>query len=202
MAGRVRSCSSTACRTRTSSAIATLLEDWQASGSYPVTYLPTVSRPDDPRNARAGRAGSGRVEAILGPVLDELELTAANSIAYICGNPDMILAAEATLLERGYPEEQVHKELYWPKGKEPRGVAAGGPRRRDRGRRGERGPVGRRASARVEDARREALAGEEAGHPLAAVDRGQEADAVAAEVVEQRAGGAGGRRSTRTPPSM
>ena len=37
----------------------------------------------------------------------------------------MILAAEATLLERGYPEEQVHKELYWPKGKEPRGVAAG-----------------------------------------------------------------------------
>ncbi|MEA2519710.1 MAG: hypothetical protein QOF49_1790, partial [Chloroflexota bacterium] len=23
----------------------------------------------------------------------------------------------------GYPEEQVHKELYWPKGKEPRGVA-------------------------------------------------------------------------------
>ena len=35
----------------------------------------------------------------------------------------MILSAEATLLERGYPEDQVHKELYWPKGKEPRGVA-------------------------------------------------------------------------------
>jgi len=50
-------------------------------------------------------------------------LTPENCIAYICGNPDMILAAEATLLERGYPEDQVHKELYWPKGKEPRGVA-------------------------------------------------------------------------------
>ena len=35
----------------------------------------------------------------------------------------MILSAEETLLGRGFPEEQVHKELYWPKGKEPRGMA-------------------------------------------------------------------------------
>jgi ferredoxin/flavodoxin---NADP+ reductase len=97
------------------------LEDWQGSGTYPVTYLPTVSRPDDPRN-RGWSGRTGRVETILTPVLDELGLTPADSIAYICGNPDMILSAEATLLERGYPEEQVHKELYWPKGKEPRGV--------------------------------------------------------------------------------
>ena len=99
-----------------------LLEGWEASGAYPVTFVPTVSRPDDPRNAGwTGR--TGRVESILAPVLDELGLTPANSIAYLCGNPDMILSAEETLLGRGYPEEQVHKELYWPKGKEPRGVA-------------------------------------------------------------------------------
>ena len=99
-----------------------ILDEWEASGSYPVTYVPTVSRPNDPRNKEwMGR--TGRVETILGPVLDELGLTPADSIAYICGNPDMILAAEATLLERGYAEDQVHKELYWPKGKEPRGVA-------------------------------------------------------------------------------
>jgi ferredoxin-NADP reductase len=99
-----------------------LLEEWERAGDYPVTYVPTVSRGADPLNADwTGR--TGRVEAILEPVLDELGLSAANSIAYICGNPDMILAAEATLLDRGYPEEQVHKELYWPKGKEPRGVA-------------------------------------------------------------------------------
>ena len=97
------------------------VEDWQTSGTYPVTYIPTVSRPADPRNAGWG-GRTGRVETILGPVLDELGLSPADSIAYICGNPDMILSAEATLLERGYPEEQVHKELYWPKGKEPRGV--------------------------------------------------------------------------------
>jgi ferredoxin/flavodoxin---NADP+ reductase len=100
-----------------------LLEDWERSGDYPVTYIPTVSRPSDPANA-AWTGRTGRVESILGPVLDELGLTPGDSIAYICGNPDMILAAEATLLERGYPEEQVHKELYWPKGKEPRGAAA------------------------------------------------------------------------------
>jgi ferredoxin--NADP+ reductase len=100
-----------------------LLDGWQASGEYPVTYVPTVSRPNDPSNAEwTGR--TGRVESILAPVLDELGLSPANSIAYICGNPDMILSAEETLLGRGYPEEQIHKELYWPKGKEPRGAAA------------------------------------------------------------------------------
>ncbi len=98
------------------------IETWQATGEYPVTYIPTVSRASDPANATwMGR--TGRVEMILGPVLDECSLDPSNSIAYICGNPDMILSAEATLLGRGYPEEQVHKELYWPKGKEPRGVA-------------------------------------------------------------------------------
>ena len=99
-----------------------LLEGWERTGEYPVTFIPTVSRPNDPANA-AWLGRTGRVETILAPVLDELGLTPANSVAYICGNPDMILAAEATLLERGYPEDQVHKELYWPKGKEPRGVA-------------------------------------------------------------------------------
>jgi ferredoxin/flavodoxin---NADP+ reductase len=99
-----------------------LVEGWEASGEYPVRYVPTVSRPGDPANA-GWNGRTGRVESILAPVLDELGLTAGNSIAYICGNPDMIVSAEETLLGRGYAEEQVHKELYWPKGKEPRGIA-------------------------------------------------------------------------------
>jgi ferredoxin-NADP reductase len=100
-----------------------LLESWQREGGYPVSYVPTVSRPNAPENADwTGR--TGRVEAILEPVLDELGLTPDNSVAYICGNPDMIATAEERLLARGYPEDQVHKELYWPKGKEPRGLAA------------------------------------------------------------------------------
>jgi ferredoxin-NADP reductase len=98
-----------------------LVEGWQASREYPVTYIPTVSRPNAPENA--GWTGRwGRVESIVAPVCEELGLTPENAIAYICGNPDMILAAEATLLERGFPEAQVKKELYWPKGKEPTGA--------------------------------------------------------------------------------
>ncbi|MEP7361580.1 MAG: FAD-binding oxidoreductase [Chloroflexota bacterium] len=99
-----------------------LVQGWEQDGGYPVIYIPTVSRPDAPENADwTGRFG--RVEAILEPVLDELGLAPANSVAYICGNPDMIMTAEEKLLARGYAEEQVHKELYWPKGKEPRGLA-------------------------------------------------------------------------------
>ena len=95
-----------------------LLEGWERSGEYPVTFIPTVSRAAAPENAGwTGR--TGRVESIVGPVADELGLTPQNSIAYICGNPDMILSAEQTLLDRGFPEAQVKKELYWPKGKEP-----------------------------------------------------------------------------------
>jgi ferredoxin--NADP+ reductase len=100
-----------------------ILEDWQRSGEYPVTFIPTVSRPDDPRNAGwTGR--TGRVESILVPVCDELGLTPDTTVAYLCGNPDMILTAEETLLGKGFAEDAIKKELYWPKGKEPRGLAA------------------------------------------------------------------------------
>ena len=95
-----------------------LLEGWEASGAYPVTYVPSVSRPKAPENAAwTGRVG--RVERVVEPVLDELGLTPDNTIAYICGNPDMILTVEELLHRRNFPEAQVKKELYWPKGKEP-----------------------------------------------------------------------------------
>ena len=102
-----------------------LLEGWErnwqsGAGGYPVTYVPSVSRPSAPENAGwSGRRG--RVETIVAAVCDELGLTPDNAIAYICGNPDMILTVEETLHRRGFPEAQVKKELYWPKGKEPRG---------------------------------------------------------------------------------
>jgi ferredoxin--NADP+ reductase len=99
-----------------------LLEGWESSGGYPVTYIPTVSRANDPANAGwTGR--TGRVESIVAPVFEDLGLRPDDTVAYLCGNPDMIIAAEQTLLELGLPETAVKKELYWPKGKEPRGVA-------------------------------------------------------------------------------
>jgi ferredoxin--NADP+ reductase len=102
-----------------------LLEGWARTQEYPVTYVPTVSRPGDPANA--GWTGwTGRTEAVLARALDEYGLTPENAIAYICGNPDMILAAEEIMAGRGFPEAQVKKELYWPKGKEPRSLGPAG----------------------------------------------------------------------------
>ncbi len=96
-----------------------LLEGWQASGEYPVSYVPTVSRPNDPANA-AWTGRTGRVESNIDSVCDEYGLTPDNCVVYICGNPEMIVTVEQQMLGRGFPEPHVKKELYWPKAREPR----------------------------------------------------------------------------------
>jgi ferredoxin/flavodoxin---NADP+ reductase len=84
---------------------------------YPLRYVPTVSRPSDPANAGwTGR--TGRVETILGDLCDECAIDPERTVVYICGNPEMILKAEATVRELGLPEPHIKKELYWPKGKD------------------------------------------------------------------------------------
>ena len=141
---RARPSSSTASRTPTSSATASIVEGWERSGEYPVTFIPTVSRPNDPVNA-AWMGRTGRVETILGPVLDELGLTPANSIAYICGNPDMILSRRGDAPRPRLPRGAGPQGALLAEGQgAARRRRRGGPRRRDRRRRGERGPVGRR----------------------------------------------------------
>ncbi len=97
-----------------------LLEGWERDGTYPMTYVPTVSRPNDPRNAGwTGR--TGRAEAVIRDVCRDLRLKPEDTVVYICGNPDMILNVERELMNRGFPEFHVKKELYWPKGKAPGG---------------------------------------------------------------------------------
>ncbi|HEU4571801.1 MAG TPA: FAD-binding oxidoreductase [Candidatus Limnocylindrales bacterium] len=94
-----------------------LLEGWQRDGTYPLRFEPTVSRPNDPRNAGwTGR--TGRVEQNVASVCRDLGLQPERTVVYICGNPEMILNVEAQLMDRGFPEFHVKKELYWPKGKE------------------------------------------------------------------------------------
>ncbi len=95
---------------------ADLLRTWEMSGRYPVHYVPTISRPDDPRNADwTGR--TGRVETIVEPVRAELGLRPEETVVYICGNPEMIINVEQILTAAGFPDFHVKKELYWPKGK-------------------------------------------------------------------------------------
>ncbi len=50
-------------------------------------------------------------------VCRDLDLRPDQTVVYICGNPDMILNAETELMDQGFPEFHVKKELYWPKGK-------------------------------------------------------------------------------------
>ncbi len=95
---------------------ADLLRSWEADGTYPLHYVPTVSRPNDPRNA-AWSGRTGRVESIVESVSAELGLEPDRTVVYICGNPEMIINAERILLDAGFPEFHVKKELYWPKGK-------------------------------------------------------------------------------------
>jgi ferredoxin--NADP+ reductase len=94
------------------------LEALEEYGGYPLTYVPTVSRPDDPRNAGwTGRVG--RAEGIIRDVCRDLKLRPEKTVVYICGNPEMILNVESVLMDAGFPEFHVKKELYWPKGKAP-----------------------------------------------------------------------------------
>jgi ferredoxin-NADP reductase len=79
--------------------------------------VPTVSRPQDPRNG-------GWAEAVVADVCQDLHLAADRTVVYICGNPEMILNVEGVLMRRGFPEFHVKKELYWPKAKEPAAATA------------------------------------------------------------------------------
>lgn len=97
------------------------LEAWQADPAWRVAYVPTISRPADPRNA--GWTGHvGRAEQVVAQVCREQNLRPEKTVVYICGNPEMILNVERVLMDHGFPEFHVKKELYWPKGKAPAGA--------------------------------------------------------------------------------
>jgi ferredoxin/flavodoxin---NADP+ reductase len=86
------------------------LDAWSARGR--LSYVPSVSRPDDPANA--GWAGAtGRTESILERVCTQLSLRPDDTVAYICGNPEMIETATTILIGRGFPEPAVIREHYW-----------------------------------------------------------------------------------------
>ena len=95
-----------------------LLDGWGRDGTYPMTYVPTISRPHDPRNA-GWKGYTGRAESVVLDVCREHGLAPEGTVVYLCGNPDMILNVEGVLLGAGFPEFHVKKELYWPKGKKP-----------------------------------------------------------------------------------
>jgi NAD(P)H-flavin reductase len=74
--------------------------------------VPTVSRPAAPENAQwMGR--HGRVESILARVCGELMLDPLDTVAYLCGNPEMVALSRETLRSLGFPADAVIHENYW-----------------------------------------------------------------------------------------
>jgi ferredoxin-NADP reductase len=93
------------------------LTELEQSDGFPLRYVATVSRP---QQCPDWTGCTGRVESIVDSQLDEHGLTPENATIYLCGNPDMITAVDEIATARGFPSEQVRKELYWPKGREHR----------------------------------------------------------------------------------
>lgn len=96
------------------------LTEIERDGRLPLHYAATVSRPGDNPD---WDGLTGRVEAVVEGEMERRSLTPADTTVYLCGNPDMISAVEEIALRRGFPPEQIRKELYWPKSR-PHGEAA------------------------------------------------------------------------------
>lgn len=74
-------------------------------------YIPTVSRPWD----HVDWSGEvGRADDILRKYADQWELDSNNSVAYLCGHPEMIEHSKAILKRRGFADKKdVKEEVYW-----------------------------------------------------------------------------------------
>ena len=88
------------------------LEAWQR-GDSSITYLPAVSRPDDPAN-RGWTGLTGRLDAALPEIMSRAALHPTDTVAYLCGNPAMIAAVTSALRRRGLPPDAIVSEQYWP----------------------------------------------------------------------------------------
>jgi ferredoxin-NADP reductase len=96
------------------------LTEIEADGKLPLHYAGTISRPAENPD---WPGLTGRVETVVAAEMDRRGLTPDNTTLYLCGNPDMITAIDEIALGRGFPPEQIRKELYWPKGR-PHGASA------------------------------------------------------------------------------
>jgi len=79
-----------------------------------LTYVPSVSRPwEDPDWS----GELGRAEDVARKHADAFGATPANSVAYLCGHPEMIATVRGIMRRRGYDTKDVREELYFQPGK-------------------------------------------------------------------------------------
>ena len=74
-----------------------------------VTFVPTVSRPAEERNA--GWIGEeGRVNLIVEGYVEELGLSPEDTLVYACGHPGMIEDVKERMVPKGF---SVEEERFW-----------------------------------------------------------------------------------------
>jgi ferredoxin--NADP+ reductase len=78
-------------------------------------YVPTVSRPWEDT---AWLGETGRVDDIVRKYADMWGLGGSNTIAYMCGHPEMIEHVKGILKRIGFSKECLKEEFYWVPGKE------------------------------------------------------------------------------------
>lgn len=74
-----------------------------------VTYIPTVSRPDEERNAE-WTGETGRVNLIVEPYVEKFGLAPEDTLIYACGHPGMIEDIKERMKPKGF---QVDEERFW-----------------------------------------------------------------------------------------
>lgn len=82
------------------------------AGDGQIVYVPSISRPADPANAR-WRGRTGRLDALVGSIATDAGLEPSSTVAYLCGNPAMIAAVGSRLADLGIPAAAIRAEQYW-----------------------------------------------------------------------------------------
>ena len=85
------------------------LEDLARRHPDLITYVPTVSRPDEDRNS-VWSGETGRVNNIAERYADEYGLAPSDTLVYACGHPGMIEDVKDRMLPRGF---KVEEERFW-----------------------------------------------------------------------------------------
>ena len=74
-----------------------------------LTFVPTISRPDEERNAE-WTGEKGRVNEIVEKYAEEFGLSTEDTLVYACGHPGMIEDVKERMLPKGYAVEE---ERFW-----------------------------------------------------------------------------------------
>ncbi len=75
-----------------------------------LTYIPTISRPWEDTD---WKGEVGRAEDLMRKYGDSHDFNPDNSVAYLCGHPEMIEKGKGILQRRGFAKEWLREEQYW-----------------------------------------------------------------------------------------